>query len=851
MVNNSEILRILREATLSEAKPIGLVQTDKIIGQSKGENDAYYKDVKKKMSDYEKASTSSMEGAIEEPKFNYENNDEVEYHEDMEIRNGMEMLNYDRKPSEKFSQRAKEAIEGSSNMGNNPEWANVYPEQKGFTGPDFGKKLVDRIERSKKKRDAATPTFDQFGDDIEEKNVGVNKSKSAYKPAVSKKPVAIGESVIMENEEKTFKIEFWVQNNDDYEDKSMNVKAKSKEEALQIFKKEHGHIAKNVKVVENAPPKPKVRQQDNKPLDVPVSPAERKTAPPKVRQQDNPVNKADSDLTENRRNIKTVKITVPNEQILKRLNSTPALNWLSRLKLQVGENIENVNHVQFSHMERSYPLIGVTVEDITTKNNKTTNESKMKRLKFKKPFNGVETALKVIPETYKVNNKVFEMTDGNEHYRVRWEGSLNEGKAVVLSSFHQEALNEDVAKIKHLMGFKSQDTLGNLKGGQRLTEDKTFFEMLKKSQALNEAEAKPDFLDLDGDGDKKEPMKQAAKGVKSTKKQGIQEYAPDYDDPYDDHSPLPEEWEFILYNGKEIDTNDKYLLDTILDTIGLTFYDSNGLYEPLTTSLGETISVDDTHPEIQKLQPRLLAIANKLNTGVAPDEKDTKLVDTILDKYYKYVDKWEPIDHTMDEAEAKPDFLDLDKDGDKKEPMKQAAKGVKSTKKQGIQEYDEYEGETPDYTTDKHNILVRHPEDDYAHPDPDDDDDITEYDQLALKDDITIVSKDAKLIIYKSEFDSPDTQRIIPIGRLVIPKNKTHDIEIYEDGSAEIVLHPQTVYGTSDYIKLLDKLKVGRSENVYITAPIDSKEVNKILTAKKSFAYYDTSEPPSDDYSRE
>jgi hypothetical protein len=144
-------------------------------------------------------------------------------------------------------------------------------------------------------------------------------------------------------------------------------------------------------------------------------------------------------------------------------------------------------------------------------NNKNTNESKMKRLKFKKPFNGVDTALKVIPESYKVDNRVFELTDGNEHYSVRWEGSVTEGKGVVLSSFHQEALNEDVAKIKHLMGFKSQDTLGNLKGGQRLTEDNTFFDMLNKSKALNEAEAKPDFLDLDGDGDKEEPMKKASK----------------------------------------------------------------------------------------------------------------------------------------------------------------------------------------------------------------------------------------------------------------------------------------------------------------------------------------------------
>ena len=64
------------------------------------------------------------------------------------------------------------------------------------------------------------------------------------------------------------------------------------------------------------------------------------------------------------RNIKTVKITVPNEQILKKLNSTPTFNRLSRVKLQVGENTENVNHSQFADMVRLYPLVGVTVEEL-------------------------------------------------------------------------------------------------------------------------------------------------------------------------------------------------------------------------------------------------------------------------------------------------------------------------------------------------------------------------------------------------------------------------------------------------------------------------------------------------------
>lgn len=64
------------------------------------------------------------------------------------------------------------------------------------------------------------------------------------------------------------------------------------------------------------------------------------------------------------RNIKTVKITVPNENVLRRINSTPTFKRLSRQQLKVGENIENVNHSQYADMVRLYPMIGVTVEEI-------------------------------------------------------------------------------------------------------------------------------------------------------------------------------------------------------------------------------------------------------------------------------------------------------------------------------------------------------------------------------------------------------------------------------------------------------------------------------------------------------
>jgi hypothetical protein len=64
------------------------------------------------------------------------------------------------------------------------------------------------------------------------------------------------------------------------------------------------------------------------------------------------------------KNTKKVNINVPNEQILKRLNSTPTLSRLSRLNLQVGDNTETVNHKQYADMVRLYPLINITVTEL-------------------------------------------------------------------------------------------------------------------------------------------------------------------------------------------------------------------------------------------------------------------------------------------------------------------------------------------------------------------------------------------------------------------------------------------------------------------------------------------------------
>ena len=116
--------------------------------------------------------------------------------------------------------------------------------------------------------------------------------------------------------------------------------------------------------------------------------------------------------------------------------------------------------------------------------NENNKDKKMKRLVFKKPFNGLDNALNLIPESYRIDDKEFEMTDGTETYRVRWEGTLTEGRAIIINETNANLVNESINKIKHLMGFKSEETLGVVKGKNRLDENKMFSDILNKTKSL-------------------------------------------------------------------------------------------------------------------------------------------------------------------------------------------------------------------------------------------------------------------------------------------------------------------------------------------------------------------------------
>tara|TARA_R110000796_G_scaffold252137_1_gene385318 strand:- start:14290 stop:15426 length:1137 start_codon:yes stop_codon:yes gene_type:complete len=285
---SNKIIKQELDKLVAEAAISGEKVTKRAQNVSKDQNKAYYKDVEGKMKDYDKNLKQEDENSIDPKETNIEGS-EKEYHDEMEIRNGQEMIQYDRDPSKQFKDRAKKALEGDSTMGNEThegKWNPETGEGNGNTeevwgasgGKHLGKEIVKSAEASAKKRAEQTPQFNSFGDDIE------NKPKGS--------------------------------------------------------------------------------------------------------------------------NVKPKKIATEG----------------------------------------------------------------MKRIKFKKPFNGVGNALKLIPEAFRVDNKQFEMTDGDESYKIKWQGSLTEGKAVVLEADSTDLMNEGFAKIKHLMGYKSENTLGTLSAKDRVNE---------------------------------------------------------------------------------------------------------------------------------------------------------------------------------------------------------------------------------------------------------------------------------------------------------------------------------------------------------------------------------------------
>lgn len=351
----------LSERFLVEAETPGISVTDKVRKESGKHNKDGIKASVTNVKDFDK--NMENDANVPQNKFNYNDKTEKEYHDQMEILNGQEMIEYDREPNEAFKDRAKEGIEGSTRMGNKGgKGVGNAEETWGASSDDFGKKLVKNIKASTQKRQDAVKGIISFGDDIET----VPKN---YAP-MSK------HSALTENEESS----------------------------------------------------------------------------------------ASNDIEQ-------------------------------------GKPYGTEDEYEFNNSDKAN----------NDKNNKTKIKESMKRLKFNKEFKGVGNALKMIPESYRTDNKEFEMTDGNETYRIRWEGTLSEGKAVVLTASNKTMVNEDMQKMKHLMGYKSETTLGLVKGNARLNENAIFNDIYAKTKALLEGEDIEDQTAPEKKTDEKLPQAKEAK----------------------------------------------------------------------------------------------------------------------------------------------------------------------------------------------------------------------------------------------------------------------------------------------------------------------------------------------------
>ena len=399
-MDKNKIKSKLNERFLTEEATPGIKVTKANQKKSGEFNKDGVKAIEKDTTAYNKSLKQDKDTSKMAPnKFNYTDDFEKEYHDQMEIMNGQEMIQYDRIPNDEFKERALEAIEGSSRMGNNPEWANVVAKGQGGD-PEFGKNLAKNIKASMKKRGEETPAISLRGKDIQDlptKKQGDNGHKpiAIEEAAMPKKPISDKNRMVLTN---------WLQ------------KYGAKESAVKLI-----NALSGTGMVSDLP-----------------------------------------DSIEYGQGLNKIEALLAKNEFDKAYHSAKSLaTKLEKKAMKDMGMYENKNN----------------------NNNPKINES-MKRLKFKSPFNGLGNALKLIPEGYKVDKKEFEMTDDVETYKVRWEGNLNEGKAVVLTAADNKLINEDIQRMKALFGYKPQDTLGLVKGKARVDENAAFTDVWAKTRKL-------------------------------------------------------------------------------------------------------------------------------------------------------------------------------------------------------------------------------------------------------------------------------------------------------------------------------------------------------------------------------
>lgn len=546
-MDKKRIKEILSEKFIRESATPGIDITASMKKKSGAANKAGVKAIEKDTLAYDKdlkQKDANMDDMALN-KFNYTDDFEKTYHDEMEIMNGQEMIQYDRKPDKTFLDRAKKAIEGDTTMGNG-KGANAEATW-GASSDDFGKKLAKRIKASAEKRSKQTPTLNLRGMDIQADIKDTGHKPYAIEESENKKLPEKGTPAWhqLQVAKKTLK---------NTDAGAMLMGGMSKDEANKLVKSygvkieesddivgnkessepwfdvvyyatvgQHGSIgnyptfdtaiAEAIKFYKREKKEGTLKELEC--IDInsntndfaiiymtqsyinstePIHFKEKQdysryiNLATKVLETGKPMK---GKFSEGSKELNEAELKKGKFTSWCKANGFDGPSASCAKKAMSDENDAETHKMATFYMNTVKPN-GETTKDIDEKNNKNNTKENikesMKRLRFNKdgkaPFNGLGNALKLIPEGYRTDSKEFEMTDGNETYRIRWEGNLSEGKAIVLTATNKKMVQEDLDRMKQLFNYKSEDTLGLVKGKSRIDENQVFGDIYNKTKKL-------------------------------------------------------------------------------------------------------------------------------------------------------------------------------------------------------------------------------------------------------------------------------------------------------------------------------------------------------------------------------
>jgi hypothetical protein len=102
--------------------------------------------------------------------------------------------------------------------------------------------------------------------------------------------------------------------------------------------------------------------------------------------------------------------------------------------------------------------------------------------KVKGEIKSKEQVLKLVdklPNRVKIDESEFAITDGENYYKLIWEGSTEDGEAVIIREKNTKLVNESIDKMKDLWSFNSSDKTTTKKNIKEGNED-VFFKMMNK-----------------------------------------------------------------------------------------------------------------------------------------------------------------------------------------------------------------------------------------------------------------------------------------------------------------------------------------------------------------------------------